>query len=280
MQNGRERQVEERIGRVFTESYLRDADYIMPSHHFHPYFELYYVERGACRFFLGDGIYDLHTGDFLLIPPQVLHYTRYLFGPCRRDAVFFRREDIDGETVSLLPGGADFFSEPRILQAAEFSRDQFAALFSRMVAEERIRDRASDALLRLRLRELLLLCSRCCTAAGEAPADIRTTDRQIVRAAKYMAEHYAGHVTAAEIAAAAGFSPNYFSRRFRQATGVGVHEYLVYLRLRQAALELASTGDSVTEIALRCGFSDGNYFKDAFKKRYGMTPSAYRRAPG
>ena len=56
MQNGRERQVEERIGRVFTESYLRDADYIMPSHHFHPYFELYYVERGACRFFLGDGI--------------------------------------------------------------------------------------------------------------------------------------------------------------------------------------------------------------------------------
>jgi AraC-like DNA-binding protein len=88
-------------------------------------------------------------------------------------------------------------------------------------------------------------------------------------------------LTAGEIAKAAGLSPTYLSRKFRQATGTGVHEYLTFLRLKEAALELLSTDSSVTEIALRCGFSDGNYFKDVFKKRYGVTPTGYRKSrPG
>lgn len=79
------------------------------------------------------------------------------------------------------------------------------------------------------------------------------------------------------MAAAVGFSPNYLSRRFRQATGIGLHEYIVFIRLHHAARQLVSTDDSVTDIALRCGFSDSNYFKDAFKKKYGVTPRAYRK---
>ena len=34
--------------------------------------------------------------------------------------------------------------------------------------------------------------------------------------------------------------------------------------------------DTITQIALRCGFSDSNYFKDVFKKKYGVTPREYR----
>ena len=51
----------------------------------------------------------------------------------------------------------------------------------------------------------------------------------------------------------------------------------MFVRLQHAALDLVSTNDSITEIALRSGFSDSNYFKDAFKKKYGITPSAYRK---
>ena len=56
-----------------------------------------------------------------------------------------------------------------------------------------------------------------------------------------------------------------------------MHEYLTFIRLQRAALELVSTDHTVTEIAFRCGFSDGNYFKDAFKKKYGVTPREYRK---
>ena len=57
-----------------------------------------------------------------------------------------------------------------------------------------------------------------------------------------------------------------------------MHEYLVFVRLRSAALELVSTDHSITNIATHCGFSDSNYFKDAFKKKYGVSPREYRDA--
>ena len=68
-----------------------------------------------------------------------------------------------------------------------------------------------------------------------------------------------------------------FLTRLLNETGIGLHEYIVFIRLHRAALELVATEDSVTTVAFRCGFSDSNYFKDAFKKKYGVTPRAYRK---
>lgn len=48
------------------------------------------------------------------------------------------------------------------------------------------------------------------------------------------------------------------------------------IHIEHAAAELISTDDTITQIALRCGFSDSNYFKDVFKKKYGVTPREYR----
>ena len=84
-------------------------------------------------------------------------------------------------------------------------------------------------------------------------------------------------ITTADVARAVNFSPNYLSRRFRAEAGIGLHEYIVFVRLHHAAQELLSTTDSITAIALRCGFSDSNYFKDSFKKKYGVTPRSYRK---
>ena len=80
-----------------------------------------------------------------------------------------------------------------------------------------------------------------------------------------------------DVARVVGFSPNYLSRKFRLSAGIGLHEYIVFVRLHHAAQELIATRDTITEIALRCGFSDSNYFKDSFKKKYGVTPRNYRK---
>lgn len=270
------RNSEKMISKIFAERQLREAGYVMPEYHFHPYFELFYVESGGCRFLIDNNMYDLHAGDFLLIPPQTLHYTRYLFGPCRRDDIFFREEDVSGN-VELLPHGRDFFAAIRIFQVPEAHREQAALILSRLLTEEKIGDAFSADMQRTLLWELFLFCARMCTFLQDAPANIHTTDRQILTAAKFMSEHYAEPVTAADIAAAAGFSPNYLSRKFRDAAGIGIHQYLTLVRMQHAALELVSTRDSITEVAFRCGFSDSSYFKDAFKKIYGVSPREYRK---
>ena len=265
------------LRRVLVESQLREEGFVMSSHHCHSFYEIYYVDRGNCRFMVENNIYDLRQGDFLLIPPDILHYTRYLDGPCKKYGIYFRNNDISQQAAAAMPGGSAFFQETRIFQLPDAHHYQVELLLERMLTEEKIEDSRTEAMLYLQLQELLLFCSRNCSFLQEIPANIRTTDRQIVLAARYISDHYMEPISAADIASAAGFSPNYLSKRFREAAGIGVHEYLMFVRLQHAALDLVSTNDSITEIALRSGFSDSNYFKDAFKKKYGITPSAYRK---
>jgi len=265
------------LRRVLVECQLREEGFVMSSHHCHSFFEIYYVDRGNCRFMVENNIYDLRQGDFLLIPPDVLHYTRYLDGPCKKYGIYFRSDDISPQVSAAMPGGSSFFHETRIFQLPDAHHYQAELLLDRMLTEEKIEDSRTEAMLYLQLQELLLFCSRNCSFLQDIPANIRTTDRQIVLAARYISDHYMEPISAADIASAAGFSPNYLSKRFREAAGIGVHEYLMFVRLQHAALDLVSTNDSITEIALRSGFSDSNYFKDAFKKKYGTTPSAYRK---
>jgi AraC-like DNA-binding protein len=271
------RTVSGEITRVHVDRKTREAGCVMRGHHCHPYFELAYIEHGSCRFFIEDTMFDLHDGDFLLIPPHVFHFTRYLFGSCLRCGIYFRAGDLESELISHFPDGADFLSQVRIFQVPTDARREIGRIIMRMAAEDRGFDERSPLMLRLQLQELLLLCSRVCLLLTETPASIHTTDRQVLLAARYINEHFRQQISAADIAAAAGFSPNYLSRKFREAAGIGVHDYLVFIRLRSAAFELISTNDSVTDIALRNGFSDSNYFKDVFKKKYGMTPREYRK---
>lgn len=267
----------DRIDKIFAWSELRSAGFVMRAPHCHDYFELFYVETGACSFFTGNNMYDVHAGDYLLIPPQVFHYTRYSFGACKRWNVFFHGGDIDGGVAELMPHGNRFFDEVRIFRVPEAYRTQTEQILAQMMREARISDDRSPLIQHTLLNQLLLLCGRVCDFLEELPENIHTTDRQIVVAAQYISEHYMDDISAADIARAAGYSPNYLSKKFREAAGLGVHEYLTFIRLQHAALELVSTGDSVTEIAMRCGFSNGNYFKDAFKKKYGVTPREYRK---
>ena len=265
------------IDRIYAEVQTRDRNYTVPTNHFHPYYEIYYLETGSCRFFIDGKMLDVHAGDLLIIPPRTMHYTRYLFGPCRRFNLFFRKKDLEADVLQTFPEAEAFFLRWRLMQVPDFYRENLTALLDRMIHEEKIRDERSPLLLKCRLQETLLVLSRVGVIPEALPADIHTTDQAVVRAAEYMREHFRDALSAEEIAAAAGFSPNYLSRKFRQAAGMGVHEYLRYLRLHQAALELVETRDSITDIALRCGFSDGNYFKDVFKKHYGIGPRAYRK---
>jgi len=267
----------EKLDHITVDRRERPSGYVMRSHHCHPYFELVCIEHGSCRFLIEDNMYDLQEGDFLLIPPQLLHYTHYRSGPCRRCSVYFNREEVHHEVVALLPEGEAFFTKLHIFQAPPGCRE-FAPILAAMAAEEQLGDERSILMKRLRLQELLLLASRICSFLPDAPADIHTTDRQILLAAHFINDHFRQQISAADIAAAVGFSPNYLSRKFREAAGIGVHEYLVFIRLRNAAYELAATDMSVTQIALHCGFSDSNYFKDVFKKKYGMTPREYRKS--
>ena len=76
-----------------------------------------------------------------------------------------------------------------------------------------------------------------------------------------------------------GYSEFYFSRKFREISGMQFREYLRSRRLAFALKDLRDTETGILDISLKYGFSSHEAFSRAFKKAYGITPSAYRRHP-
>lgn len=88
-------------------------------------------------------------------------------------------------------------------------------------------------------------------------------------ASKFKIEELCKHVRRSE---------SHAIRTFKQAYGVTPYAYLLEKKLDLAKQLLRDTNLSIREIANKLSFADEYYFSNVFKKRTGMTPSAYRRA--
>lgn len=84
-------------------------------------------------------------------------------------------------------------------------------------------------------------------------------------------------VDLATLASETGYSRAHFLRMFRAATGRSPHRYLLELRLAEAQALIASRPIPLIDIAAACGFSSHAHLTTAFRSRFGVTPSAYRR---
>lgn len=77
-----------------------------------------------------------------------------------------------------------------------------------------------------------------------------------------------------------GYSEYYTSRKFRELAGMTLRDYLRLRRLAFALRDVRDTDMGILDIAVQYGFSSNEAFTHAFKKAYGVSPSAYRTAPG
>lgn len=71
-------------------------------------------------------------------------------------------------------------------------------------------------------------------------------------------------------------SESYFSHLFKEKKGVNFSTYLENMRLSEASRLIRETDISLNELYLSVGYNNANSFRRAFKKIYGMTPSAMR----
>lgn len=85
-------------------------------------------------------------------------------------------------------------------------------------------------------------------------------------------------VTSQEAAAACAMSSRSFESVFDSLMGISFSRFVVRQWLTEAAEELAETTDSIADIAARCGFRHPSHFSHCFKRHYGVSPTAYRRA--
>jgi AraC family transcriptional regulator len=102
--------------------------------------------------------------------------------------------------------------------------------------------------------------------------------RKLNQALEYINSHLDQEIRLADIAEAVGISQYYFSRLFKQSTGLTPHQYLVRRRLEKAKILLTSTDLAIAQIAQQIGFASQSHFTTLFRKHTGVTPKAYRNA--
>jgi AraC-like DNA-binding protein len=110
---------------------------------------------------------------------------------------------------------------------------------------------------------------------NELPLNAESRVTRVVRA---IDRHPNAALTLGQLAKQAGLSPYYFVRTFERVTGIPPHQYVLRVRLREAAARLAAGLDKVLDVALDCGFGDVSNFNRAFRTEFGVSPRAFRRA--
>lgn len=107
--------------------------------------------------------------------------------------------------------------------------------------------------------------------------DIEKNYTRLIHAAvKSMYHNYSENKTLSEYADMCHMSKYHFIRVFKKSTGITPIEYRNKIRINIAKDLLLDTDMNISRIAEYCGFSNPNYFCDAFRKSEGYSPSVYR----
>ncbi len=145
-------------------------------------------------------------------------------------------------------------------------------------------DREGDASLLIEAAAcelLFLLKTRSYAERKFTIAEGRRDDRFIrEQILSYLHLHYTEQVTLEALSNLTWFSEAYLSRYIRRQFGSTFTALLAEIRLDHAEEMVAGTEEKLIKIAMECGFPNTVAFNREFRRRYGMTPSAYRKLHG
>ncbi len=105
---------------------------------------------------------------------------------------------------------------------------------------------------------------------------MKTSDELIDKVVLHINNYYAEELSIAELSREFAMNRTTLSKRFKEATGFTINNYLVKVRIQLASMMLKETYMPVLEILHNTGFNTPANFNRYFKKQTGLTPSEYR----
>lgn len=252
---------------VFSFEVRVDGQAPVSNDHYHNSFEVYYLQKGTCWYFIDRKSYHLTAGDIALIPAGVIHKTSYETATSSR-SVFNCAESFIPETVRQLMQRTPYFAR------SDATATLVNEIFSAIQTEYNSPDKYSLDAVKVRVQQLFLLIAR----ESHKPHQEKQESPIVEKAVGYIHKHYMDTVTLQDVAEQCFVSREHLSRVFKKETGFGFNEYLNIYRMQKANAMLTENPKSkVSQVAVQCGFNDSNYFSKQYKKIYGIAPTQAKR---
>jgi AraC family transcriptional regulator len=117
-------------------------------------------------------------------------------------------------------------------------------------------------------------------AAPRVEASRALSDAKLAMVIEYVETNLHRNITLTELANLVDLTPRYFCAAFKEATGRPPHQFQIERRIERAKALLHNPNVSLTDVALRVGFSSQSHLNDYFRRIVGVTPARYRTHPG
>ncbi len=112
----------------------------------------------------------------------------------------------------------------------------------------------------------------------EKTVDYNSSTEEIIhRIHEYLLEHLADRVTIEDLSKQFLMNPTTLKKAFKDVYGTSIAAHMKEHRMEHAARLLLETNDSIAQIAFAVGYESQSRFTGAFKEKYDMLPSTYRK---
>lgn len=235
--------------------------------------ELAWIREGHLAYRTGSKHHVASPGSIVLVPKEHEHQNTFL-GSLRGGAISVP-DWLEEDAALALFGTRDATIRDTVVIP---NVARLATIGDAILDAMRVPSAASQEIAESLAEGLILAATRAAAQGRPTRGPGRgLIDERIVRARQAMRERIAEPVSIDELAKEAKMSRFHFARLFRSQVGKAPYAYLIDLRLERASRLLSREGGSVASAALDSGFGDLGRFATMFRRRYGMSPSEFRR---
>lgn len=240
----------------------------------HNFWECLYVLEGEACFSSDESVYNLKQGDIIFHKPMSLHKFFVTGDAGARLLVFsfsaqgpltlWLRDKVFALTVAqkeIVNAMLDY------IQFLDVGEEAPQKEYKYLIPYNHIPNYLQMISTYYHQLFLMLAEEEIMSVASSAP-DAKTFGKAI----SYLNSNLDRQPAVSEIARFCGVSEAGLKRAFRKYAGIGVHKYILKLKIK-AAVELLQDGDNVSSVAEKVGFNSQSYFSKAFKRETGKNPS-------
>ena len=229
--------------------------------HWHDFFEIEYYTKGGGYETIDGKITEIKPGTLFLFTPTNIHSIT------PKDCFVYNARF---NTMYLAPSivtNVMTSTDAYVYQLPEEERPYFEYLLKDLYKN----------IDNIDLGCALLNCIIAKIPTGSSSKLSSSEGNDINRALLYILTNFKSSISLDDVAAYLHKSPTYFSHYFKNNMGVSFKEYLDSLRFSYSKKLLIYSNESIQNVCIQSGFNNLPNFLRRFKKRYGMSPTEYRK---